>query len=53
MKRFGVLAPAHYVAATAVLGMAVALVLLRRQRALATEGGLRPADLISRQTPVG
>lgn len=30
VKRFGVLAPAHYVAATAVLGMAVALVLLRR-----------------------
>ncbi|HEV2621377.1 MAG TPA: MFS transporter [Frateuria sp.] len=33
VQRFGVLAPAHYVAATAVLGMAVALVLLRRQRA--------------------
>ncbi|MCX7514962.1 MFS transporter [Frateuria hangzhouensis] len=33
VKRFGVLAPAHYVAATAVLGMAVALVLLRRQPA--------------------
>jgi MFS family permease len=32
MQRFGVLAPAHYVAATAVLGMAVALVLLRRPR---------------------
>jgi MFS family permease len=32
MKRFGVLAPAHYVAATALLGMAVALVLLRRRR---------------------
>jgi MFS family permease len=33
MKRFGVVAPAHYVAATALLGMAVALVLLRRRRA--------------------
>ncbi|NUO71630.1 MAG: MFS transporter [Frateuria sp.] len=32
MRRFGVLAPAHYVAATAVLGMAVACVLLRRRR---------------------
>ena len=31
--RFGALAPAHYVAATALLGMAVAAVLLRRQRA--------------------
>ena len=32
VQRFGVLAPAHYVAATAVLGMAVALVLLGRGR---------------------
>jgi len=32
VNHFGVLAPAHYVAATAVLGMAVAVVLLRRQR---------------------
>jgi len=32
VQRFGVLAPAHYVAATAVLGMAVALVLLRHRR---------------------
>lgn len=31
MKRFGVMAPAHYVAATAVLGMVAALVLLRGQ----------------------
>ncbi|MEI7037347.1 MFS transporter [Fulvimonas yonginensis] len=30
VARFGVLAPAHYVAATAVLGMAVAIALLRR-----------------------
>ena len=30
VKRFGVLAPAHYVAATALIGVAVALVLLRR-----------------------
>ena len=33
--RFGALAPAHYVGATALMGMAVALVLLRRQRAQA------------------
>jgi MFS family permease len=32
VSRFGVLAPAHYVAATALLGMAVALVLLRHPR---------------------
>lgn len=32
VKAFGVLAPAHYVAATALIGMAVALVVLRRQR---------------------
>jgi MFS family permease len=36
MKRFGALAPAHYVAATALLGMAVALALLRSPRTLAT-----------------
>ncbi|HET6805970.1 MAG TPA: MFS transporter [Frateuria sp.] len=34
VRHFGVLAPAHYVAATAVLGMLVALVLMRRQRAI-------------------
>jgi len=32
VKRFGVMAPAHYVAATALMGMGVALVLLRRGR---------------------
>jgi len=32
VKRWGALAPAHYVAATALLGVAVALVLLRRGR---------------------
>ncbi len=33
MKRFGVLAPAHYVAFTAVIGVAVACVQLRRRHA--------------------
>lgn len=33
VKGFGVLAPAHYVAATALIGMMVALVLLQRRRA--------------------
>lgn len=32
VERFGVLAPAHYVAFTAVIGIAVAFALLRRQR---------------------